>query len=152
MVGHLAPLLRGWSSDVVLLTGGKDIPPEVSHELSERKVPVYTQPIRALEGPGEKLEQIVFEDGSKLAREGLFVVAEQRPVPLVASLDLKLDSGLPFLKPEVFVEVDEFQKTSLPKLWAAGDCTTFRQAVFEAVAAGGRAAVAINAELTLGSA
>ncbi|MEM9490105.1 MAG: FAD-dependent oxidoreductase, partial [Myxococcota bacterium] len=97
----------------------------------------------ALEGEGSSLETIVLADGTRLAGRGLFGRGKQRPVALIEQLGVEVRDG--------FVVVDEQQRTSLPNLWAAGDCTTYYQQVLEAAAQGGRAAALINAALTIGA-
>lgn len=140
---HLAPLLKGWTGDVAVVSHGEPLEPSIQSVLEAANIPVYPQRIVALEGPGSHLEAIRFADGSSLERRGLFVKPTQRQVALVAGLDLDLDeSG--------YVEVNEQQHTSLSMLWAAGDLTARQpQQVLEAAAAGGRAAGSINAALTL---
>ncbi|MEM9194047.1 MAG: NAD(P)/FAD-dependent oxidoreductase [Myxococcota bacterium] len=139
---HLAPLLRGWSQDVVLLTHGETLDDETEAMLTSREIPVRHERVVALRGPGSELESIHFESGEPLPRTGLFVAAEQRPTPLVAGLEATLEGP--------YLDVDPEQRTSLPRLWAAGDCTTRFQQVIEAANQGARAAASINAELTLG--
>lgn len=141
--GHLAPLLRGWSDDVVLLTHGAPIDDAVRARLGALGVPVYDAPIATLKGPGDRLASIELADGTALAREGLFVAAPQRQVPLVETLGLDLTE-------QGYVRVDPVGATSLPMLWAAGDLTSRLQQVLEAAAQGGRAGAMMNAVLTLG--
>lgn len=140
---HLAPLLRGWSDDVVVVTDGRPLDAPVAEALAAASIPVRTEPIAALEGPAPALEAIRFADGSRLARRGLFVAAPQRQVPLVAGLGLELG-------PDGYVVVDPMGKTSLPMLWAAGDVTSRMQQVVLAAAQGGVAGAVINGTLTLG--
>ncbi len=139
---HLAPLLRGWTDDVVVVTDGRPLDAPVAATLAAAKVPVRTDKIAALEGPAPALTAIRFADGSRLAREGLFVAAPQRQVPLVAGLGVALDE-------QGYVVVDPMGMTSLPMLWAAGDLTSRMQQVVIAAAKGGMAAAVINGTLTV---
>ena len=140
---HLAPILRGWSDDVVVLTHGGELAADARAKLKQAGVAVFDAQVRALEGPGRELAQIHLEDGTTLERRGLFVAAEQSQVPLVRSLGLTLtDDG--------YVEADPDGATSIPMVWAAGDLTSRRQQVLEAAAQGARAATMINAALTMG--
>ena len=141
--GHMAPLLRGWSDDVVLLTHGGELAPETQELVERAGVRVFDVPIRTLEGAGRELAEIHLEDGTTLQRRGLFVMPTQRQVPVVESTGVATTA-------EGHVEVDPFGATSLPMLWAAGDLTTHYQQVIEAAAQGGRAAVMINGTLTVG--
>lgn len=129
---HLAPLLRTWSEDVVVLTGGAPLATETRAELEAQGIPVYTAGIEGLEGPGRELREIRLADGTTLDRQGLFVIAAQHQVPLVEALSLDLsDDG--------YVVVDEVGATSLPMLWAAGDLTSRMQQVVMASSEGARA-------------
>ena len=139
---HMAPLLRGWSNDVALLTHGQDLPDEIAADLAERGIPIYRETIHRIEGEGRDLERIVFETGQTLERRGLFVAARQRQVPLVQTSGVRLGE-------DGYVAVDAFGATSLPMAWAAGDLTSRYQQVVEAAAQGARSAAMINAALTI---
>lgn len=150
LVGHgapllqLAPLLLGWSDDVVVCTNGQPLEPDVEAELHARGIPAHTAPIAALEARDGALGAIRFDDGTRLARHAVFVVASPRLPDLVAGLGLALEE-------RGFVRVDEDGATSAPGLWAAGDLTSRRHQVIEAAAQGLRAAVAINRQLAMGA-
>lgn len=139
---HMPALLRGWSEDIVVVTNGEPVEQEVLAELSKLGIALHTSKITRLTGEQERLQHIHFEDGSTLERHGMFVHASQRPVPLVAELDLDMTDH--------FVSVDDFQKTSAPNLWAAGDLCTQMQQVVRAAAQGGVAGAMINMSLTSG--
>jgi thioredoxin reductase len=143
--GHLAPLLKGWSDDVVVLSHGAALPEETLGALAAAGVPVHTQRVARLEGQGRDLERIVLEGGEVLARRGLFVAAPQRQVPLVAGLGLELDD-------QGYVAVDAYGATSVEGIWAAGDLTSRFQQVVVAASQGARAGGIVNAVLTLGHA
>lgn len=140
---HMPPLLRGWSSDVVVLTDGEPIAQEVLSGLVALDIPVHTSKITQLTGHEEKLRHIHFADGTTLERHGMFLHAAQRPVALVESLDLEMNG--------TFVVVDAFQRTSAPNLWAAGDICAQMQQVVTAASQGGLAGAMINMTLTTGS-
>lgn len=140
---HMGRLLRGWSDDVAVLTHGGDLDDAQRRALEDAGVPIHDGPVAALSGEGAALETIHFEGGSTLHRRGLFVVTEQRQVPLVERLGLeRTEMG--------YVRVDVQMQTSLPMLWAAGDLTSRMQQVVEAAAQGTRAGAVIQAKLTLG--
>ena len=139
---HMGRLLRGWSDDVVVLTHGHDLEPEHAAALEAAEIPVYTQPIAALEGEAPALSHVRFKDGTAVARQALFVVSGQRQVSLVTGLDLaQNEMG--------YVIVDEMMRTNAPMLWAAGDVTSRMQQVIESAAQGLKAGAMINATLTL---
>lgn len=141
--GHLAPLLRGWSDDVVVFTHGQPLPDEVAAQLAARRIPVHRAPIAALEGPGDALSHVVLADGTRHAREALLVATPQRQVPLVESLGLAVG-------PDGYVVVDPRQQTSMPGVWAAGDLTTRMQQVVVAAAQGAVAGSGMVGTLVVG--
>lgn len=140
---HMGPLLRGWSDDVVILTHGQPMEEEQMQALKKAGIGIYTEPVASLTGEGRTLDTIHFRDGSSLPREGLFVVAGQRQVPLVEGLGLERNEM-------GYIQVDEQMRTSLPMLWAAGDLTSRLQQVVESAAQGLRAGATLTMALTLG--
>jgi thioredoxin reductase len=136
MAAERVQLFRGWSADVVLTTHGVPLEPEQRAELARLEVPFYEQKIVALAGEGSQLDTLIFDDGTRLARRGLFTTPVQRQVPLVADLNLAADDM-------GFVKTDFMQRTSMPMLWSAGDLSARMQQVGESAAAGGRAAGSI---------
>jgi thioredoxin reductase len=141
---HLALLLTSLSDDVVLLTdGGADLDPDQADRLRQTGVVIRDDPIARLGAEGGRLAQVVFADGSRDERAGLFFVPAFTPSPLPAQLGCELDeSGA--------VVIDEDGGTSVPGVFAAGDATTDKKAVVLAAAAGSRAAYTINAGLASG--
>lgn len=152
--GFLAPdpeklafgsFLLGWTSDVVVFTDGRfEVPPAVRAHFEAQGVGLEERPIRALvaDAGGERLEAVELEDGSRVAREVLFVRPPQRQTPLVEGLGLALD-------PNGFVQVGMQQETSRKGVYAAGDLATPMQTALAAAAAGQLAASMVNHDLTL---
>jgi thioredoxin reductase (NADPH) len=96
-------------------------------------------------GAGDGLE-IVFADGSVLARRALMVAATvgQRS-PLAERLGVRFGEANP-LSPEA-VWVDEFGRTSVPGVFAAGDVTAQLPQVAAAIAAGSKVGAAVMQSL-----
>ena len=139
-LAQFAPLLRGWSSNVVVCTNGQSLDQETEAVLSAHDIGVRTAPVAELVAVDGHLDAIRFDDGTSLARQAVFVIGVPRIPELVANLELALDE-------RGFVSVDEDGATSTPGLWAAGDLTSRRHQVIEAAAQGLRAATAINRHL-----
>jgi thioredoxin reductase len=135
---HLALLLPQWSADVVLLTDGPvPFDEEQRRQLARRGVGVRPEPLQRLKGRDGRLERIVFAAGEDLARSALFVRPPQRQrSALPARLGCVVQDG--------FVQVDEFGRTVVPGVYAAGDLTGPYQQLVAAAAAGARAAATIN--------
>jgi thioredoxin reductase len=134
---HLPRMLRGWSRDVQVFTHGRSLSDAHRAELADHGLPLIEMPIAELRGEGQALAEVVLEDGTTIAREGLFVAAAQHLPPLIQTLELaRTDQG--------YIAVDFVGQTSLPMMWAVGDLTSRMQQVLEAAAQGGRAAASIQ--------
>jgi len=137
-------LLRGWTSDVVVLTDGKfDVPAETSALLAGSGVRLEERPIVRLVQRGEHLDRIDFDDGAPLHCDALFAHPRQRQVELVRSLGLALDQA-------GYVQVDDVRReTSIPGIYAGGDLVTPSQSAINAAASGTQAAGKLNHALTV---
>ncbi|WP_157069128.1 NAD(P)/FAD-dependent oxidoreductase [Sandaracinus amylolyticus] len=135
--------LRGWSKDVIAFTDARfEVPSDMRERLERANVRIEERRIRALVGEGDRLVAIELEDGTRVARDALFMKPPQRQTELVTQLDLALDD-------HGYVRVDPEGRTSVPGIFAAGDLTTMQQSAILGAAAGARAAYALNHELTL---
>ena len=126
--GYLAPnlealtfplLLRGWTSDVTVLTDGRfAVPLEMSARLTDGGVRLEPRRIARLVPSGGHLERIEFVEGNPMPCDALFAHPRQRQVDLVRSLGLALDET-------GYVQVDEVEReTSIPGIYAGGDLLT----------------------------
>jgi thioredoxin reductase len=139
---HRALLLRGWSTDVVLLTDGPaELDDDERGRLERADVPVVEREVAGVRGNRDALEAVLFADGGELAREGLLVHA-----PLRQRSSLPADLGAE-LTEKGTVDVDEFGQTTVPGLYAAGDVSALMPQVASAIAEGSRVAAVINADL-----
>jgi thioredoxin reductase len=138
----LALELTLWSRDLVLCTDG---PAQLSasqmQRLDQHKIPVNENRIERLAGTDGVLERIAFVNGESLARRGMFFSSGQRQG---SNLPEKL--GCEFTE-QGCVWTGEYEKTSVPGLYVAGDASRLVQFVIVAAAEGAQAAVAINKEL-----
>jgi thioredoxin reductase len=131
-----------WSRDLVLLTDG---PSELSGEELERlthhEIKLSEEPIARLEGSNGALERIVFANGESLRRSAMFFSTGQRQASGLAG---KL--GCKFTE-QGCVDTGEYETTTIPGLYVAGDASRLVQFVIVAASEGAQAAVAINKEL-----
>lgn len=142
---HMATLLRGWSDDVVLLTGGPATLTDAHRSsLAEAGVAVDERVVASVASAGGELDAVVFADGTDMARAGLLVATtlHQRGA-LAGKLGVKLAAPGPVSADAI--EVDEMCQTSVPGVFAAGDASTQRPQVAAAIAAGSAAAASIVA-------
>jgi thioredoxin reductase len=161
MMQQFAVLLRGWTSDVVVLTGGAfEVPPEARAIVTSSGVRIEERAVARLiasedrgdashhdvsggAGGGKRLAAIEFTNGDALERDALFLHPAQRQVEVVRALGVALDA-------KGFVQVDEMtRETSVPGIYAAGDLTATAQSAILGAAAGMRAAATVNHALTL---
>jgi thioredoxin reductase len=142
---HVVPfaiMLRGWTRDVVVFTGGAFEVADAAR-LAAAGVRLETAPVARLVARAGRLEAVELAGGERVPCEVLFAHPPQRQVGLVGALGVALDD-------DGYVRVDPMRReTSVPGVYAAGDLTTRMQAAIVAAGAGMQAAAAINGELTL---
>eukprot|EP01034_Spumella_vulgaris_P014179 gene14179-18102_t len=138
-----ARFIRHWTNDLTLYTNGTStLTPEQTLALNNRGIAVVENEISTLEHPAGKLENLVFTDGQKKRLSAVFARPDFRqhsPVPQQLGCELT-EQG--------HIRVDDFQKTSVPGVYAAGDNTTMFRSISAAVAAGTKAGAMLNKELT----
>jgi thioredoxin reductase len=131
-----ALLLRGWSDDVVLLGSGFDDAGRA--KLAAAGVTVDERRVVAVRGAGAT---VVFSGGEELPRDGLLVAAPLRQrSALIADLGVELGPG-------GAVAVDEYARTSLPGVFAAGDVAGTIAMVAAALGAGAAAGAYVHQSL-----
>lgn len=123
-VNELIPI----AGSVTLLTNGAEIKVEFPSE-----VRVIQTPIRSIYG-SEALEGVEFQDNTKESFSGLFIA-----IGSAAAGDLARKMGA--ATNGVNIQVDEDMATTIPGLFAAGDCTGGISQVSTAVAEGAKAAM-----------
>ncbi len=110
-----AYLADRYSSDVVVCTHGPaDLPEAVAGMLAAREVKVVETEVARIDGLLDDLI-LTFTDGTQLQRQAIFHAAPTEPsTELAAQLGCaRYDDG--------GVQVDEFQRTTVPGVFAAGD-------------------------------
>jgi thioredoxin reductase len=136
-----AVAVQNWSRDLVLCTDGRAVSDDEARQLDRHGIPVRTQRIRRLVGQHCTLEQIVFEDGSQLARRALFF-----DTCIAPRTDLALQLGCELTGCGV-VQADARGLTTVAGVYVAGDVSEDLNFVSIAAAEGTRAAVAIHRDL-----
>jgi thioredoxin reductase len=136
-----ALLLRGWTSDVTLLTHGDEVTAADRDRLAAAGIAIRPEPVEAVERAGGGVA-IHLAGGETIHRRAVFTVVRQRQQSdLAARLGCRLD-------PETgAVTTDAAGRTSRPGVWAAGS-TAFPALL--AVGAAGHAssvATALHADL-----
>lgn len=142
IAAHFVPLVYKLTQDIVLLTNG---PAHLNDgqraRFARRGITLMETPLSALEHDDGRLRTIRFQDGSALDVPVLYAKLPTRQAsPLPKNLGCALDE-------QGFVITDEFQKTNIPGVYAAGDMTTPMRALANAIAQGGKAGAMLNMEL-----
>lgn len=114
----------------VLLTNGQELKTEVPEG-----VQVIREPLRSVDGT-ERVEGITFEDGSRIAAEGLFVALGS-----AGAMELARKAGA-FTEGQN-IKVNERMETNIPGLYAAGDCIGGLLQISTAVGEGAQAAMSM---------
>jgi thioredoxin reductase len=140
---HQALLLRGWTDDIVVLTGG---PAEFAEEerarLTAAGVSIDERPVAELSSQDGDLAAVVFEGGERLPRRGLLVAStlHQRS-SLADQLGATVGDVTPIATDPV--DVDALMRTMSVGVFAAGDVSATMPQVASAIAAGSLAATAV---------
>lgn len=125
---HEADELGNLAGSVTILTNG--MPLEFS---KEPLYPVDTRSIASIEGEG-RVGRILFQDGSALETDGVFVA-----MGTAGSAEIARQMGAE-LTEKGHIYVDDAMQTTIPGLFAAGDCTggllQIAKAVYEGCLAG----------------
>ena len=139
---HVAKLMRRLTTDLIICSdGSSDFTPQQQAFLTKHDIRLIETPITRVEGHDGQLEQLVFSDGTTVARSALFV----RPTvtqhsDAAASLGCAMtENGL--------VKVDLQGRTTVAGVYAAGDITHPMRQVGIAAAQGAQAGAGINTDL-----
>jgi thioredoxin reductase (NADPH) len=117
---HEAMELMAFTNDITLYTNGMTL--NISEKLKDSvsKLKINDTKIKELDGQ-EKIEWIVFEDGSRDSVQGLFVAygsASSNSFAMKMGIETEGKS----------IKVNDKMETNIPGLYAAGDCTgVFKQ-------------------------
>lgn len=135
-----------FSDDVVVCTDGHPVPEQAAGRLAEAGITVDETPVSRIEGKEGEV-RLVLVDGRVLDRQAVYHRAPTRQhSPLAEQLGCHL-------LPDGCVRVDEFQRTSVPGVYAAGDTARLEALpdaltfVVTGAADGARAAVWLDGEL-----
>jgi thioredoxin reductase len=142
---RLALLLRAWSEDLLLCTDGPDgLTVDERDELDAAGVRVREEPIAELisRSPG-RLGAIAFESGPAECRDAMFTRPwRSQPSELHRRLGLELDNTN-------LIPVDPGGRTSVPRVYVAGDASAPVRSVAIAVGSGSRVGISTVADLVV---
>jgi thioredoxin reductase len=146
---HRALLLTGWSADVTLLTNGRaTLTSEDRALLAAAGVVIDERPVMRVDGTGDEIAKVVFEDGDERPCGALLVasVLHQRS-KLAAQLGVQAAPPTPIAADAI--SVGPMGETSVPGVFAAGDTGAGMPSVANAIAAGSNAAASVVRSLLM---
>lgn len=140
---HMALMLKGWTDDIVVLSNGAALRDDL---LDAAGIAVDQRVVTEFHSEDGELTEVRFTEGAPLARGGVLVAAvlHQRS-PLAAQLGVTFAPANPVAADAIVV--DQFQRTTVPGVFAAGDVSVQMPQVAAAVASGSLAAAAVTQSL-----
>jgi thioredoxin reductase len=136
-VVHAAGLLRMLGDDVTVFANGVAVAADERSTAERLGVRVVDERVLRLREDAGRVV-VVLEGGGELPRDRLFVPTEVHPSNRLAE-ELGCATNA-----EGFVEVDDLGRTTVPRVYAAGDAASPVHQVIVAAASGTRAAIAAN--------
>ena len=138
----LVKLLSNWSKQLVLFTNGNaTLTPEQRQKLQQYQIPVVETAIQEIIHTKGYLTEVTMGNGKPYTLDAMFA-----RVPFVQHTDLALQLGCAHTEAGHIV-TDEFGRTTIPGVYAAGDSTTPMRSVSMAIASGNKAGAVLNKEM-----
>lgn len=144
---HQGLLLRQWSADIRIFLNHlspDSLDPHAAALLEARGVRMVPGPVRGLEVRDDVLRGVTVEGIGTVPCEALFVPL-RLTVNDLPSADLRLERSRTDMGE--CIATDDEGRTSVPRVWAAGNVADLSAQVIGAAESGARAAIAINGEL-----
>ena len=140
---QMARAMTAWARDIVLCTDGPSrYSAEQRRQLARNGIRLVERRVARLDGSRGRLRKVVFADGSRIARHSLFFDTPSRGQSRLAeSLGCRFGRNGGVL-------CGEYEATSVPGVYVAGNIIRDVQLSIVAAAEGARAAFGINRSLT----
>jgi thioredoxin reductase len=135
-------MISNWTKNLSLFTHGPSVLTKEQTQIIEaHQIRIVEAPIHLIVQEAGYINCLILEDGSS---HPLSVLYAKTPFRQHCGLPLQLGCEM---TQEGFIMVDDFQRTTVPGIYAAGDNTTPFRSVAAAVAAGSKAGAFINKAL-----
>lgn len=146
MAEHFIPVLLQWTKDIVLFTNGPaNLSDGFLDKLRQYDIPLIQTEIESVQHHSGLLESITLKNG-----DVHLVTVMYAKIPAIQNNSIAEDLGCG-INETGLIEVDDFKKTNIDGVFAAGDCTVMARSIATAVENGTRAGAGINMELCLES-
>lgn len=139
---ELASLISNWTNALTLFTNGPStLTAGQTAKLEEHEIKITETAVEKLEHTNGYLHQILFKDGSRSPVKAVYI---RSPFRQVCQLPESLGCAL---TADGYIQVDAFQATSVPGVYACGDNTAKTRTVANAVAQGTTAGMTVSKQL-----
>ncbi|MGO1542758.1 MAG: FAD-dependent oxidoreductase [Gulosibacter sp.] len=153
MALHQAQLVRQWSDDITLFSGGVvadnasnpvQLPDADAERLRARGVKILASPVTEVIGEGDAISMVKTADGALTPIDAIFTFGDAQPQDgFLASLALeRADTPM-----GSFIAVDPLGKTSAERIWAVGNVVNPGAALPQAAGDGMFTAAQVNMSL-----
>jgi len=141
---EFALLISNWTKDLTIYTNGPSTFDSIQLKtLHEHHIPVVEKEFQKLEHTDGYIQDILFRDGTKSKVTALYA-----PRPFKQHCNIPEALGCEITQ-EGYIQVDAFQETTIPGVYASGDNAGKMRTVANAVATGTTAGIAASKKLIL---
>lgn len=140
---HVASLVNNLTDELAVLTHGKaDFTPEQFHKLEKHGIQIEEAEVVEIEHQNGSLDHVILKNGHQIELDAMYAdVSFTQHSDIPASLGCELTE-------QGYIKVDDFQKTTVPGIYACGDNSSPMRSIANAVATGSFVGAAANMELT----
>ena len=136
---ELAKTISHWAGELTLYTNGTStLSPEEVLKLNKHNISVVQNEIDYIERENNQITRVHFKDTEPEEIKALYT-----QLPFIQQCSLPQDLGCAMTE-KGFIEIDKCLQTTIPGIYAAGDCVSLFRSVANAVAMGSKAGAMIN--------
>lgn len=140
---HIASQVNNLTKNSTILTSGKaDFGPEQINKLKQHNIKIVEREITEIEHEKGLIKNVIFKGGSKENFDAVYAA-----IPFTQHSDIPHSLGCE-LTEQGYIKIDAFQRTTLARIFACGDNTSFMRSVANAVSSGNFIGAVVNKELT----
>ena len=136
---ELAKTISHWAGELTLYTNGTStLSPEEVLKLNKHNISVVQNEIDHIEHENGQITRVHFKDTEPEEIKALYT-----QLPFIQQCSLPEEMGCNMTE-KGFIEIDKCLQTTIPGIYAAGDCVSLFRSVANAVAMGSKAGAMIN--------
>jgi thioredoxin reductase len=137
-----AKLINNWTNNLTVFTNGKStLTDDQLIKLKAKQINIVETEVKEIIHQNGQINKILFADDNTVEIAALYA-----RLPLQQHCHIPQQLSCQFAE-NGLIKVDEFSRTTIPGVYAAGDCVTVMRSVASAVATGTFAAAVMNKEL-----